>query len=959
MVSFLNTVAEFIITNHSESLKNSCIVFPNQRSSLYFFEEFKKLNKKATWLPKTYTINEFVHNIASLRVASTITQLTTLYQVHQAITKSGESFDKFFPWAQTILSDFGDIDKYLVDANLLLENVQDIKILSDSRDFLTPEQLKAIEEFFNIDTNSELKKRFLDIWHVLKDLYNQFNSALQERGYAYDGMVYREAAKKIKSDDFVLPYEKVFFVGFNAITRSEEVIFETLQRQGKALFFWDYDQSYISNDLHEAGLFLRSFTQKFKEPENYKANHDFKFKEKNINIISSPTLSGQMTIATDQLSKVADNEITDTALVLSDESLLMSMLEHTSPYLPEINVTMGYKIKNSVAGQWLELLIQLQNNKRTTDNGTSFFYKNVISILQHPFFMLADETFSVQFIQRIKDEAMFQLFEGDFENEFAQSVFKVVNTQSEFAEYLLTNLKRLITIFSEKKTDTDSWVLQQELVYRMVLQIQQLENEILAEALVIELPTYFQLLRKYINTLKVPFESDPVTGLQIMGFLETRCLDFKNLIILNVNEGTLPVNGNAPSFIPYSLRCGFKLPTHDEREAMYAYYFYRLLQRAENITLTYFTGKAEGKNGEPSRYILQLIYGNYNINRTALQSNIVFDATEGITMKKSELTKKYLSAYIDSPDNKEPKNLSPSSIITYVKCPIQFYFSKILRIDTDNDFDTDIDNRIFGNIFHSAMEDIYKDFVNKTVTKEDFEKLDKSIIKQKIDIAFIKSLYPKKYEDFIAKHQKGNFDLQERLVGYNKIAYNVISNFVDTIIKYDATQAPIKFLGLEKVCSITKTVNVGGNILNIRIGGTVDRIDECENTLRVVDYKTGGNEIRCKSTDVVFLSENIENYKGILQTLIYCKAVDKKYPGYDTVSAYLYKTKDIKTETSFKVCSKSGDEFETGNFKKIEDKVDEYLDNILKELFDENTPFEQTTNSEICEKCSFKSFCNK
>lgn len=971
MSTFLHDVAAYILDRYQTDFRKSCVVFPNQRSSVYFCDEIKRLNNKVIWLPKFFTIDEFIHKIGNQKVASQIVQLATLYQVYKELDRTETGFDKFFPWAQVILSDFNDIDKYLVDANALLRNIQEIKQLYRSIDYLTEDQLKAIEQFFNEDYKSDLKTRFLDIWQKLLPMYEQLGKRLNDNGMAYDGQVYRRAAEIIGSADYELPFDKVFFVGFNAVTRSEEKVFGVLKAQGKALFFWDYDQSYIDDRMSEAGRFLRNFVVEFPEPDDFSTCHNFSNADQQITVVASPTVSGQMSKVAELLHDTPKSEISDTALVLADETLLMGVIEHTAPGLDDMNVTMGYKLKNSVAGQWIEQLIQLQLNKRAANGGTTFYYKNATAVLQHPFFISAEPEFSANFCARVKTEMMFQIPAESFaDNDFARQIFTPIDSPHDFAEYALSILKKLMNIWGELPDETgDQWLIQQELVYRLILQIQQLDTELAAEQLEIEMATYYQLLRKYVASISVPFSGEPIKGLQVMGFLETRNLDFTNLMILNVNDGVLPFDGSSPTFIPFSLRRGFGLPTHEDREAMYAYYFYRLLQRAKNVMLTYFVGNTDGKRGEASRYIMQLVYGGRSVNQQVLPSDISFEAAAPLTIVKNENTMSRLSAYIaDGRPIEDVKRLSPSAIVTYMKCPVMFYFSKVLGLDSDDDIDENIDARQFGNIFHGAMCEIYKQFKGKSVTGDNIRTLSDDFIVKKIDEAFIKEMFPKATAKR-AKIESGECRLIDELNGNNKMVYSVINKYVRLQLDYDAATAdksPIEFIELENEHNILLPVEIGGKQLKIKFGGFIDRIDHTNGETRVIDYKTGSNEVECNLLEDVFEPANIKKYKGILQTLIYCMMFDQDNPKHDVLAPYLFKTTKLGSGESFKVCSGKGksknkvtDAFDDGNYQRVADRVRDFMTQTLTAIFDSETPFAQTNDEGQCDQCSFSYLCNK
>ena len=960
MSTFLHDVAEYIMRSQSDDLRNSCAVFPNRRSAVYFYEEIKKINSKVTWLPKCMTIDDFMHSIGNQKVASQITLLTTLYQVHQELVAEKEPFDKFFPWAQVLLADFDDIDKYLANADDLLRNVQDIKDLDSAVDYLTEGQKEALKRFFHATfegKETELKKRFLSIWHILLPLYNEFGKKLNDKGLSYEGQVYRRAAEKIGTADYELPFSKVYSIGFNAITRSEERVFKVLKEQGKALFFWDYDNQYLNNSLHEAGFFLRRHVKEFNAPDDFVTCHDFDWNNKKISVIASPTVSGQMSVAVGRIGDVRAEELSDTALVLSDETQLMNAVEHISPYVSDMNVTMGYKIRNSVAGQWIEQLLQLQANKRPSEDNVTFYFKNVLAVLQHPFFVSVSADFSKTMAERIKKEAMFQVAQDILaEDEFGRLVFCNQTDSQLFSGYLLAILKYLMA--SWNSLGDDSFILQKELVYRLILQIQQLDNELSAEKLTMELATYYQLLRKYVNSLKVPFSGEPIRGLQMMGFLETRNLDFKNLIVLNVNEGTIPVDGSGPSFVPYSLRRAFLLPTHEEREAMYAYYFFRLLQRAENVTLTYFVGKVDGRAGEPSRYIMQLLYGDYSAAEELIQSDIRVASSVPIEMKKNKLTMDLLETYVNAGGKDDPM-LSPSALVTYQKCPLQFYFNNVMRLSPDDDIDENIDDRQFGIIFHDAMHEIYKPAVGKDMGAAEIAKLANELSGSRIDYAFARHIFPKK-EDMHKLALEGKINVKNNLNGANKLVYSVIEHYVKSQLEYDksvAKEKPITFVALEEKYSMLFPIELNGRKLQVNLGGIIDRIDKIDGEIRIIDYKTGGNKVVCDTIDDVFDTAKISDFKGILQTLIYCLIFSNKRAD-EHITPHLFMTKELDHNPDFRIRSKN-DEFSEGSYRRVEDKVKTFVTNVLTDIFDADKPFVQTDNEDNCAHCNFFYLCNK
>jgi len=517
-----------------------------------------------------------------------------------------------------MLNDFDDIDKYLVNPEDLFKNLKSLKSIQDQFTYLSDEQIEAIKQFwqsFDPEKHSSHQDDFISIWNVLLNIYQSFNKRLNELGIAYEGMIYRDVTNKLKGNDIIgLTHQKYVFAGFNALNNCEKKLFNYLQNNKMADFYWDYDESYINNPYHEAGFFLRENISEFKAPVSFSSQNVFNslLQEKNIEIISVPSDIGQTKVITKILQESTVNHIDSpnkTAIVLADEDLLVPILHSVPDSIDNVNITMGYPVNNTPIYSLLEHLIDLQKNAKATKTETRFYYKNVLAVLSHQYVNSQFQEEANQLIQFIKTNNKIVISNIELAScVFFQSLFIKVDSYQDLSEYLLNILHHIYN--SLKKTGNEDTIhnpsLEKEYIYHIYLSINRLKEVLEEQNIPIKMETYIRLVRKIIRNLRVPFTGEPLSGLQIMGILETRLLDFENLFICSMSEGVLPKTEASLSFVPYSLRKGFGLPTIEHQDAIYAYYFYRLIQRAKNVTLMYNSSSDGMKTGEMSRFLYQL-----------------------------------------------------------------------------------------------------------------------------------------------------------------------------------------------------------------------------------------------------------------------------------------------------------------------------------------------------------------
>lgn len=968
MKTFLECVTDYLLDNYTNDFRDILLIFPNQRPKAYLYEKIKeRLKGKTSWLPQTATIDHFLTKQSGVAVASQETLLALLFKVYQDVSgNNNETFDHFYPWAETLLKDFDDLDKYMVDAQSILKCIEDIKELDDKFDYITEEQKDAIIQFFtsynNQQQESELKKRFLSIWRIILSLYTQLNAELDKQHIAYQGKAYRMAVEKLNNN--VLPFKKVCFIGFNAITQAEYRIFQILNRRKQAIFFWDADKDFIKIDDNaqgankEAGLFLRRYMQEFPNPDGFECQ-SVAMCNKQIRIISSPSQMGQLDAVASLLS-ANQNSIQDSAVVLSDESLLETLIDRISTTASEINITMGAPVKNSLSGQWIEALFRLQSNLQTPKDGsTTFYYKNVNEVLRHPFYTTINSNFAQSALNIISSEHYFQvpmdklIDDGD---SFSKTIFTPITNADSLFQYIRNVLHALIDQFTNNdKLQNENLKVHNEMLAKIWKQIGQQHAEVKKNNITMEMATCIKLLRRTISSIKVPYEGKQTEGLQVMGFLETRALDFKNIYITNVNEGVLPLDGKGPSFLPYNLRKSFGLPTSIEREAMYAYYFYRLIQRAENVTLIYCNSSSD-KALERSRYILQLIYSGAKVEQLTLPSTIRLSGPSNLCIEKNDDVMACMTKYLIDNGNEKAKPLSPSSLISYQKCPLLFYLQSVLALREEDEIEEEIDARVLGNIFHKAAETLYTEISDqgeKTITEEilDYTANNSELIDKHLQNAFVDVL------------QEGKRNSGLKIEGRNALIFEILHDYIVATLKYDKQHAPIKIVALEEKFFATIDVEFNNQQHKVRVGGTIDRVDIDKNGKhRIVDYKTGSNSPQLDNIESFFDHTKIDKAKGALQTLIYSLAYQQQTKTNADINAYLYMVKSAKTaKPDFLVHTKgkTPDEFSEGNFLRVNNLVQENTTKIVTEIFNRNNPFTQTENDKNCKHCCFKLFCSK
>lgn len=986
MTPFLRVVANDIYERFNGHLEDIAVVFPNKRASLFFSEYLLECNKgKAMWSPRYMTIGELFQQNSSLAIGDQILLVSKLYKEYvrprradesvEEYEKSIETLDSFYYWGEMLLRDFDDVDKHLADARQLFSNIKELRELGIAKETLTKEQAASIAQFFNNfnqEKESEIKKNFLGIWERLYTIYTKFRESLRKENLAYEGMLYRDVIEN--SDSIQLPHEKYVFVGFNALNDVETKLFDIIDRKGKALFYWDYDKHYTGNLHHEAGHFMRKNLERF--PNAIEASYFNNLSaDKSVTVIETSSES----IEARYLSKWLDENLTpneiETAVVLCDETMLEPVL-HTIPShangkeLESMNVTMGFPISHTPIFTLVKLIVDLHSRGWSEKHGT-YTLSATSELLNHPYVVRCTEGESIDIREQLLSEKrFFPTIEELSKNEFLGMLFRRIADNREWFENISAVIKRIANSYSaENREEMELYEkLFCEAIYKAYTQTQRIVKLVESGELVMKQQTLGRLFVRMLSFQSLPFHGEPVVGLQIMGLLETRNLDFKNIILLGVNEGNLPKNSGENSYIPYNLRRAFGLTLSEHRDSIYAYYFYRLLQRAENITLVYNSAPEGKSRGECSRYILQLLGSNlYDIRHLALSSRQGNDCIENSEIKKSnETIESLISKYAIGSDEKT-REISPSAINCYIRCGLSFFYKYVLGIRKSDEVSEEVENSDFGNIFHAAADDLYKELSSKAngmITKDalGYYAKNEALLYRFIDKAFSEEFF---------NNNKPEYN------GEQYINRGVLHHFLLRLVKIDMQYAPFLYIGGERKINMPFTIDAGDRKITVVLGGTIDRVDIKGDIINIVDYKTGRSSRESKtSLDNIFAHETSSaGYR--LQAFLYSIMLDELLKGNKCIGDGDFEwIEKVRKECARKIApsllyihdpeNSLRESFIVDVLKNpvtdITDIKEEYmhkLAEILQEIFDESKPFTPAKNERTCEYCDYRKICGK
>ena len=956
--TFLQIVAEDLLNRFGRNLSNITVVFPGKRANLFLNQELAYLSQEPVWTPRYMTIGDMFQDLSPYETADPIDCICTLYQIfHQLMGKDDkETLDQFYGWGEVILSDFDDIDKHMKNAKDIFRNVHEL-IEYDSVDYLEQEQINILSHFFenfSPEKNTELKKRFLKIWQNMYPMYCSLKEHLGNSGILYEGASFRLVAEKLKEQDedtlhHLQNYGTVIFVGFNVLNDVEKTLMKTLQKKGQALFYWDYDIYYTDDKNHEAGIFMRENLSDFPNAIGREAFNNLRNLQE-ITLISSYNDNVQARYVKQWLQGDLNPRENRNAVVLCQETLLQPIL-HSIPPKEDLNlkngpnITMGFPLSETPACAFILSLFALQTDG--WDEQRKRFRPSFLHLVeQHPY------------VHHLKVD-IWQTYQG------SQTTLLL--------EYLIRITEEVGMKFGKKKNPDIYEQLYNESIFqihRILCKFRELTSK-KDNPLIVATNTLRRLMRHVLNATNIPFHGEPALGLQIMGVLETRCLDFSHLIILSLEEGNLPKNTHSTSFIPASIREAFHLTTERHKICIYAYYFYRLIQRAKHLTCLYNQNCVGTSKHEISRFLRQIqAETNIPICNITLETLPGINDTNIISVPKTDyVMQKLQERFIPAENDKRHSALSPTAINDYLDCPLRFYLKHVARIKTKDNVTDSVDMPIFGNIFHDAMELAYTLIIEenhhqKFITQHQLDDfIHRPYILDKIlDTAFdINYFHERKWHEIKElKELYLNGNINNEYTGELIIVRNVLLQYIKNVLSYDMRN-PFHMEDMECQCSIDLEIQTQEGPLLISTGGRIDRLDVQNGTWRIVDYKTGkfkGDKIAKASMENIFLHDSSHN-QYFLQTFLYALAFYEKSGAKKVIPILLFAS-EAQKEGYSPLLTLDGKTIE--DFASIAQDFKERLKNTIQEIFTsdkEHDSFCQTKSDNACKYCDFRLLCNK
>ena len=959
MESFLKLVAADLYKHTEGNLAHTAVVFPNKRAGLFFNEYLAQESDSPIWSPAYVSISELFRSLSPWEVGDPVKLVCELYKIFRRETQSTETLDDFYFWGEMLISDFDDADKNKVDTDKLFSNLQDLRNIMDDYTFIDDEQEEAIRQFFqnfSIERRTALKERFISLWDVLGNIYKGFRESLASQNIAYEGMMYRHVIEHLNVDK--LPYEKYIFVGFNVLNKVEHTLFTQLKDAGKAVFYWDYDEFYMKENrqavTHEAGEFIRRNLRDFPSPLSGELFKNLS-KPKEVHYIASSTENAQARYLPQWIRNNLTTPEKETAVVLCNEALLQPVLHSLPAEVKHVNITMGFPLSQTPVYSFLIALLELHTHGFNFKSGR-YTFQSVVTLLKHPY--TRQLTGQAELLEKeLTRNNRFYPLPGELgKDEFLTRLFTPLSGNLNLCIRLSETLQQVAGIYQANTSsteDTDAFnQLYRESLFKAYTTINRFRTLIEEDELTVQSETFRRLLVKVLSTTNIPFHGEPAIGMQVMGVLETRNLDFRHLVLLSVNEGQLPKSGGDSSFIPYNLRKAFGMTTIEHKIAVYAYYFYRLLQRAERITLIYNTSSDGLNRGEWSRFMLQfLIEWPHPITRQFLEAGQSPQGTSPITVEKTPDVMRQMQSLFDVRANPKAK-FSPSALNYYLDCPLKFYYRYVAGLSAPDEVSAEIDSATFGSIFHYAAEHIYKDLTThgKVINKEALETLLRNEVKLQdyVDTAFKKLFFN------VPQNEKPEYN------GVQLINSAVIARYLKQLLQNDLRYAPFTFIASEMEVDEPIDIQTPKGVIKSRIGGIIDRMDSKDGTLRIVDYKTGGDADTPPHVESLFIPDKKRsNY--VFQTFLYAAIMCRKQPTMKIAPALLYIHR-AATETYSPVIQmgeprKPKEAVE--DFSKYEKEYRERLQGLLEEIFNPEKSFTQTEIIEKCTYCDFKALCKR
>ncbi len=959
MTPFLQQIASLFYQQYGAEVSRLAFVFPNRRTGLFFQKYLSEVADKPLFSPTILTINDLFVQLSGKQTADRINMLFMLYDIYVRHSGSTETFDEFLYWGEMLLNDFDDVDKYMADARMLFTNVTDLREIENDFSFLDAEQIAAIRTFwssFYPKGDSPNQEEFLAVWKILYTLYNDLRDALAAEGRGYEGMIFREVVEQMEQNNCCdLPYTKVVFVGLNALSVAEERFLIQLQKRGIADFYWDYASDKVTDPNNKASYFvernLKNFPSQYPLPAEEKVDTE-------IEVIGIPSGIGQAKQVYTLLNELckedemSPEEALHTAIILPDEHLLIPVLNAIPEQIRRINVTMGYPLAGTPVASLMEYILALQKNVRYVDRQPVFYFRDVLPILNHRYISSTCPEIVNALVKDIAENNRIYISAADLgKTDLLSVLFLPVTDVNTFSDYLINVLQELNKVMhalssGEEEEDATQRTndLEQEFIFHYFTTVNRMKEIMQDAGIEMKIDTYFRLLKRVTDTITIPFRGEPLSGLQIMGVLETRALDFDRLIILSMNEGIFPLRKAANSFIPYNLRRGFGLPTYEHQDSVWAYHFYRLIYRANHVSLLYDTRSNGLQTGEVSRFVHQLHY-HYEVplQNKLVVYNVSSAKTPALQVKKTDEVMQRLNAFHKGGN----RAISASAVNTYLDCPLKFYFSVVEGIQEEEEVSETIESNVFGSILHKVMEELYMPLCGKIVTADLLKaiKKDTPVLTGAIARAFAEIFFMS--------------DVVRPLTGQNFLIGEMIRKYVEKILERDSKLTPFRYIESER--KINRLFTLGDNRTEIQLKGFIDRIDEVRDAVRIIDYKSGSGTSVFTSVESLFDKEDKDRAKAVMQVFMYSWMLGAA-PAGKTIQPGIYYMRTLFSDSFDASVSRRIERTKTEpvtDFSAYSEAFEGELRRCLDEIFGRETPFTQTTTEKACAWCPFKDICGK
>ena len=950
MTPFLQYLAQYIFKHHENETKNLCIVLPNKRGALYLKQHLAKAFNKTIWLPTIISAEELVVQLSGLQQADSIDLICELYETYSLVLgEKAEPFESFAKWGNLMLQDFNEADRYLVDTKSLYQNLKEIK---------------EIENWsLNAEKLTDTQEDYCNFMFQMGTIYQEFTKRLLQKKYAYQGLMYRKAVEGYKDSSYVNQFSHILIAGFNALNKAETIIFSDLVKEKKASVIWDADEYYVNNERYEAGLFLRkNFSNQWLNTKQPMGNY-FKEIPKQINIVAVPKQIGQAQVVAHQLHQwiKEGKSLSKTAVVLADESLLFPILNQLPPEVEHVNITMEYPLRLSPIYDLIDNLISLHLSRQKAGASSSYYFSDVFKILQNTLFKQYYQSFHPNkpiqsIIQKIIDKnyvwmnekVLAELFEDDYR--FISHLF--VNWKD--SKMGIDSVASLIETFntSEEKVLQIS-ASEKEYLHVFTKYFNRLQLLIQTHDYLNSIKTLRSLYKQIIGSASVPFIGEPLRGLQIMGVLETRTLDFENIILLGVNEGVLPSGKSMNSFIPNDLKRFHGMPLYGDKDAIYAYHFYRLLQRTSNVVMTYNTEHSVLGSGEKSRFITQLQfelkkYNSENVITERMLSGDALPASKRNEISIEKNAKNLEPIILKLTKDDQYSGLSPSALNSYKDCTLRFFFRYGAGIKETEDVEESAEANTQGTILHESLERLYLPYVGKVLSVDNV----KTCMGQ--------------MEDIVNQQFQNYFTQSESRFGKNFLQRKVLYEYVSKLLKSDLklinqfpkTNELLSLIALEKELASFVEVPINKVMTKVYIKGSVDRIDKLGNTTRVIDYKSSihqSDKFKFLGFEELFTDSD---YNKMLQLFIYAWLVVKNdLAKPENISPCIIPFKKFEEQPRAIMTDDKKATPLVFTQELIQDFENHLIQNII-EIISTDRAFEQTDDLDQCEYCAYASICN-